>query len=163
MILRLDDKRNLVHNTPWDLISTEKLQGKPFSGYIIKAFRVTKGWNVHQLANLLGIKRVSALRRLESKERIGIKRAKELANIFDIADYRIFRSKTDLDKYRPSMKAVEALVQVRQFTGMFIVKTLHSFTATGEEAVKLLVRTKKRKFPETVNEIPLIVEKLTYS
>ena len=159
----LNDRRKVVENTPWSLLDGTRLDRENhYSGFILKAFRVGNGWNVHMMACQLGIKRVSALHRIENTDKIGIKRAKELAQIFKIPEYRIFRDRAKLEQYRPSNMAVSVFGGITEtLAAMDILVLSKSYTVTedGTEAVKVLVKTKKIKFPKDINGIALVVEK----
>lgn len=156
--------RDTIENTPWDILTEERLnESSSYSGLVLKAFRVSKGWNNKSLANMLGITRISTMNRLETLDRIGIKRAKEFAEIFKVSDYRIFRSREDLEKYRPSEEAVKALEEAAKYfneLNAFVVSTTHTVGDKGEEAIKAVVKTKKRAFSEELNGVKLIVEKV---
>lgn len=162
-MLKASDRRLVVENTPWSLLTSTRLDSEShYSGFVLKAFRVGKGWNAHTMACQLGIKRISALHRIENTDKIGIKRAKELAKIFKIPEYRIFRDRDKLELYRPSNMAVSVFGDISEtLADMDILVLSKGYTVTegGMEAVKVLVKTKKRKFPDNINGIALVVEK----
>lgn len=158
--MKIAEKKQLVENTPWDLLTEDRFEQFPYSGLLIKVFRISRSWNNRMLGRQLGL-RASTISRLETKEKLGIKLAKQLANEFNIPNYRIFRARKDLDKFMPSPKAKEAIVQAKTWfedNDIFLISLTHSLTDKGKEALAATVRTRKRKFPESFNEIPLAVK-----
>jgi len=158
--MKLEDKRKIVENTPWHLLTPIRFEEFAYSGLMLKVFRINKGWNNKTLGYNLGIMRGSSIVRLENKERIGIKLAKQVAELFDIPEYRIFRQKDKLDAFAPSSEARETLIEATKFLeekDIFIIKLVHSLDSKGKESLKATVRTLKRSFPEQILGIPLEV------
>jgi len=86
-----DKNINLSPELPWDLITTERIKQYGYSGIVIKALRVKRGLSLESLGRMIG-KRRSSVERIESTDKIGIKLAKKLADIFKISDWRILRN-----------------------------------------------------------------------
>lgn len=76
---------------PWDLITEERIKEYGYSGIVVKALRIRSNMNTTALANRLR-KRRSTIEKIEKTEKIGIKLAKELADIFKISDWRLLRN-----------------------------------------------------------------------
>ena len=77
---------------PWEIIKEEHFQKYGYSGTLIRALRIKNCMRRSDLAHALG-KRESSIAKLENKDKIGIKLAKDLQRIFSIPDWRSLRNK----------------------------------------------------------------------
>lgn len=84
----------IKNEIPWDWITEEHIKEFGYSGTLIRALRIKSNNTRETLANLLH-KRISYVKKLENTDKIGIKAAKDLQEIFKeyTDDWRVFRNK----------------------------------------------------------------------
>lgn len=83
---------------PWELIKLVHVEKYGYSGTMLRALRITRNLSRELIASRLK-KRSSYVEKLENTDKIGIKIAKDLADIFGLTNWRILRTKPDNIKF----------------------------------------------------------------
>ena len=84
-----------IDEIPWDWMKEEHISKYGYSGTLIRVLRIKYGISKKDLATMLHI-RPRKLDKFESLDNIGIKVAKQLAIIFGIEDWHIFRNRSGI-------------------------------------------------------------------